>query len=410
MPSEHDELPDDATPVETPNAPPPPKPKPATQPKPPQNRRAEADEARRKRYEELAAEYDFSDEETEFDPVHDSVDVQPGRKQPAQKSTSTSGSSVSGDGAGPAAPPPPPKHDPLTLQLAREYQLSDEELKLPPEQLTRLVGIVHRRELAREKSVGDALRAQQPRPGDDPATPAAGSRAGADHADDAAIDWGEEERDGQKVKVTDDDIHPSLVKVIKDQARRIRELEALSETVKTLAGREQARAAQTAAQQIDGAFAALGEDFHPLFGAGGVHSGEVKADSMEYFRRKAVLDSFAKVPPGPGSVEENIQKRARELFGAGLPSTPKFGSSVPTRKTPPKDPETGRFVKPDEYDEAQAREEAWVRGGTARPTHREADDLPKGRERAIRKVREMKEQLGILNGDASEDEYNDLPG
>jgi hypothetical protein len=391
MASEHDELPDDRPQAKPQVAPPKPVEKPAPKPTP----------------KDLVSEYDFGPEETELD----EFDLPPTKATEAKPETprGSGGQEKSGESA---PTPAAPRHSPIVLQLAEEYGLEGDDLNVPPEQLERTVRLIHRRELARQKSIADyASRDQAASPGADSHPPAGPAPAGGQSLPAQRV----EKEDDLLAPLAkyNDLVHEDVIGLFRDVVaplvKKVRDLEG---GVSTLAKIETGRREVSIREQIDQGFGSLGEAFQGVFGQGAYD--DMDKESMEFQRRHFVVQSLQQ-KPGTGPLKAQIARRARELFGAGVPATtagaPQSAEENPPRPAAsrPKDPATGRFLS-DEEAEAKAKEEAWVRGGLQRPTHREPTDLPKGPKRAKIAVAGYLKQHG-LNGDADDsDERDELPG
>lgn len=157
------------------------------------------------------------------------------------------------------------------------------------------------------------------------------------------------------------EIHPGIVKALKNPHKKIKELEARLAQAEE---REKSRAAVSAKERIDDAFASLPEKFHKMFGIG-TYDELVRKDPSAVKRRNAALSAagvdLQHLPP-PRVLVQKLQAGATDLFMVEEDTGYK----------------TNGKVKPP-YDE-----ETWNQSGAARPTHRHAEDLPLGEQRAIK--------------------------
>lgn len=356
--------------------------------------------------QKLAAEYDIPDEDhgTPEPVVASAPSVTPAA---AERLSPGSGSSQ-----------PQHKHPTFLTQLAKdELGYDDDELASMP---TKAV----------EKALMAIRQAQrrQPTPApvesSAPSTPATSAAKPAPPPDDA-LDFGDHkvrarDKDGYEtdelVPAFEGAYDPGLIKILKDQQKKIKALEAI---VGQVAGHIQAEVSEKVYGTVDQVFSN-----HPeLFGEGTRHDIDPKSD--EFARRRAVAkmaDEVAEVHKQLGvksTIKQRVEQSIQALFGVGAEGAspkalPSPAPTAPKRLTPPKDPVTGLFVSPKtvetepEETEATERQKAWMQAGVRQPTNREAPELPHGRQRAIKALEQRRREAeanGVYDdGDANDDE------
>lgn len=319
------------------------------------------------------------------------------------------------EGPKPAAqtPPPKPQHSPLVRRMAKELQVSDEDLDVAtPEEAERLLAALHEQRAATKLS-NQIERSPTPSPagaGGQVPVPAPQQQQEARPAPE-----------GYDLGISEDEFDPALVSALKKMAAHFAgQLTELKQGLGSLSQIESRRQAQTTLEQIDAGFADLGAEFHGLTGRGG--RGELREGDPALDMRMAVLTSLQRRPIEGKPLREAVAIRSREMF-AGLlgvnvlglmegakPSEP--APAKPTRR-PVQHPVTGQFTG--EYEdvpspEDRQRQDAWARAGLARPTSRQHPEEPKGPRRAAKAVAAIQEANGFGEyAPTSGDEETDLP-
>lgn len=196
------------------------------------------------------------------------------------------------------------------------------------------------------------------------------------------LPWGEivDPTTQERRAAKDADIAEPLVRVLRDQAKAIKELR---EQVAYLGQTEQRREVETTADRIDRFFA--GQD-KATFGEG---AGQEMADGPEYARRVAVLREAERLA-GPKATKAQmlakLNQASKNLFGTAAPAAPIPPSAPPPDRTREAN---GRFTQ---------EQERWIEAGVAKPTHRAGAEEPLGKQRAINKLTSLMNEAGIEVG------------
>lgn len=299
----------------------------------------------------------------------------------------------------PAAPSTPPAgaanpggHSSLLVATARRAGLSDEEIAgASKEDILAAIQLV-----ALDRSNERRLDGQKPSAasGDGTGGPDAAAqptpRPTAPPADE--IDWGEGVEDGKAVRYTDADIHPAILKVIKDQARRIAQLEGVSGQLVNV---EVSRQQRTIDDLLDDAFEALPAGLQAIFGKGSIN--DLEKGGKEQKRRLALLVSAGIDTTKPPRIKELVRRlseAAADLYPQAATADPPApagsygpGSAAPApaaKPTPPKDPSTGKFLP---------TADEWASAGSLTPTPRR-HPAEKGFEKAVEAVAQKLDTLG----------------
>lgn len=145
---------------------------------------------------------------------------------------------------------------------------------------------------------------------------------------------------------------------------------------------------------VDEAFGTLDAG---LFGEGTRETLDPK--SVEFERRKLLIDAAKiELTDTPAQIKRKIAAKAA-LFGAApakVAEAPKV-----ERETPPKDPETGRFISVDDALKSAKEEQRWASNGQSKPTNRTAPELPPGTKRAEKTVAAiLKRAYGSVESDS----------
>lgn len=303
----------------------------------------------------------------------------------------------------PTPEPPKPVHPQWALDAARELGYSELEIQsATPEQLTAELHRAQRALLRRQQEAArfDATRQDvERRP-----QPAPQSAPEEDEFDLAEADY-----------------DPKVYKLLKTLHA---ENKALKKHVSGLSEREEKRTTGALFEKFDEAFAALPDDLLPLFGDGGGSDLDPKSDEM--LRRRAVLAATGLTPDQAATMGQTAFNRAvhavvKKMFAQARPAQTQpaapadpYGNPLgggagerqpPGRQTPPKDPVTGRFVSPEE----------WNASALARPTQRSgADDERPGLALATRnlaaRLREARSSDNGLNGTVTKADFLPPPG
>ncbi|HET7040471.1 MAG TPA: hypothetical protein VFI13_00565, partial [Gemmatimonadales bacterium] len=195
-------------------------------------------------------------------------------------------------GAGRQTPPPSAngqpkkpasKHDPLVVDMARQYGLTDDEMEaIHPTLLKERVMGAFRRDHQVARELG----------GRQAGSPAAGGGGAASSppppppAPEPEVDWGEveiEDAAGAKVKrkMTDEDFAPGLVRIIKEQQKAIRSLQG------EIQSDRQQRSWSQIYSMYDKALEGLGAWGKEMFGEGPGH--EIDPTGAEMKRRTTLF-------------------------------------------------------------------------------------------------------------------------
>lgn len=279
---------------------------------------------------------------------------------------------------------PTAAHSPASLYLAKQLGMDDAEIaEYKPADLDKFVTNLHRHreEMRREAAVQQAV--QQPRTTTSPATSAEAVNLPVEEA----LPWGVDE-DGKPI--TDDQIHPAIVNVVKALRAEVKELKA---GYANLMQSEQVRQGQTISQKLDAMFAKNPDQF-------GAEDGDTiqKSDPAKYQRRLAVLQVMKSL--ASGTMAERFDEAHQIMYGP-VPTAPAAAATTQpaaaAKTTPPKDPATGQFVKPAK-EGAIHTEEEWENAGLELPTNRLSTVAVDPKKKAIESVgkilRDHPEALG----------------
>lgn len=282
----------------------------------------------------------------------------------------------------PVAPPAAPKHSWRTLQMANELGFSKEEIdSSSPEQLDAAVYHANRIALQSAREVRAAQRLdeiRQVQPGTLPPGPSdlrvapqvVSDAAGAEYS----LDLGDENL-----------LDPSLVAVLKKIGTQLgvltKENKSIKAELEQYRQAETGRQQETAAERIDRQFDLLSDKYSGRFGKG--RGKFMKPGSSELLNRLSLvglIDHFQ------GSIEERLERAAEHLFGkpAAPPSPP------PAKPVPPQGPD-GRFLP-------HGMEGRWANAGLQQPTQRESHADVHGRDRAIKAVKDLVDQVSATGG------------
>lgn len=304
-----------------------------------------------------------------------------GTTNPPAKGASDAQPAAASESAAPAASKP--KHSKRALQMAQDFGIPQAEIDAAtPEELDSAVYHLNKQYLAH---LSDLRRNQPNQPA--PQAPAA--------PPEDAIEWGEHKDDvtGEVRKYADADIHPSIVKVLKEQARQIRELK---QHLGQINQRDEQREVESSAGAIDKFFNDLAS---PLFGQG---SWQEMADTAEYDRRKAVVLKATELA-GPNAT------RRQQLAKLKAAQERLYPEVKPARETeqPKAAPEKAR----DDLGRYTPQQRRWIEAGVLKPTHRANGDEPKGLQRATNALREKMEAAGMdpAGGNLESELESELP-
>lgn len=279
------------------------------------------------------------------------------------------------------APPATGKHPKWLADQVADLGLHESVLALDTESLGTLVADQNRKLRAEYAEQRRAAAHDQ-------ATPAQPVQSKPTVTETPSLDWGEvedQDEDGRTIKrkVREDELHPSIVHVMKAQAEQIRRLEAvIAQGVQTATQTRE----QTFHNQLDTSFSR-----HPnVFGSGS--AADVRG-KPEFRRRKAVLEELRQMPEearAGKSLDQLIDLVAADLFGPMQTSAPAADGGA--------------------QKEAVAK---WNSGAVARPTQRANSDKAPGRARAVDAVRQFLKETAAdaenpLASDVTLDEF--LPG
>lgn len=297
----------------------------------------------------------------EFDPdLHLPVQPAPAKAAPAAAVTE------------PTPEPAKPKHSAYLLRMAKEFGLSDQEIE---EQTSDQLGnlIYH---LTRQRG---AWENAGPRTQVSPPGPAGANPPPVPKQEEEPFEQLLTELEGGEYPV-DERIAKSL-KALAPSLKRVKELE---QQVASFSAKEKEREAQALEQLFDAAFDSLPAKFQAVTGKGGIRT----LTDPKHAQRRASILAAAGIDlqrDNPAQVTAKLQQATEALFGDFL-----------------KEPE------PPPAKELQQRQERWVQGNLARPTHREHNE-PKGPRRATRAVAEKLRAMGTdANGEPEGEEESTL--
>lgn len=251
----------------------------------------------------------------------------------------------------PIAPPvekQTPKHSSRTLREARDLGLDDNYAQsLSTDALEEVVYHLNRQ--ARQK------------PAEKPAASV-----------EEAIDWGTGE-DGKPL--TEKDYAPAVVRLVKQQHAKDKELKEVKDELQTSRQREANRQMDRASSLIDSAFAALGPGYEKHFGK--EPGSTLTADKPEMKKRIAILRAagITLATVDPAKINGQV-KEAVELLG----------------------------LSPEEEPEIKDKKDRWNRGGLAIPTARDRKE-PMGEDGAKKAVASLLRKKGfdtVVNEDDEE--------
>lgn len=206
-------------------------------------------------------------------------------------------------------PPPARKkvheHSDRLRKFAQDMGFSESEIaSTPSERLWTEVRNTHQI-LSQERAAGAAFRGTSPPPAAKPP------------ADELEFDH-EIEVEGVRRKATAADYDPGLVKVLKENKKRMAELD---EKLAKFSEAEGKRTERSRAEVYDAAFEALAPKYAQLFGD---KDGEALAGTREMKRRIAVLNlagcNFEK--DTASAIKRKITEAAEELYGTIAPAKP----------------------------------------------------------------------------------------
>lgn len=279
----------------------------------------------------------------------------------------------------------PPAHARLTLQFAKEYDISDEEVaEMSVPELERAVQIAHRnwlkhsKDLSRNVSIQDAAKSQAPAPVEvAPEVPAEEEDEYAEFADD---------------------LHPKVIAAIKkgrDKDKKV--IEGLQKKIDEAEGRQQAMYREQVYDAVDAEFAKMSPAVKKLIGEGDRQ--DIADGSLQQTIRRHILTSAEADKTAGLTFAEKMHKAAKALAPSaqGDDEPPEEEEPVvvpirPAKPAPAQDPATGQFAKRAPAD----REAAWKAGGTAKPTQRESP-LPTGERKAMETARKYMLAAGMLD-------------
>ena len=292
---------------------------------------------------------------------------------------------------------PTSKHSPRALRLAAELGFSQAEVEAAtPEELNDAIyhqTIVVNRLQRQNFDTQQRMAAQ-----DRPAAPQPPAKPPTDPEDELISQF------------TDEKYQPEIVQLAKLTTGMMKELRATKDQLKGSQEREQQRESLSRAEMMDAGFDALGDSYKAVVGDG---SGlDMDQQGPEFKRRIAILQAtgldFSK-PLTAKKLATAIKAAAELLYGSVMKpaasptpaSAPAAGSDPyaaavgagPVKPVPPKNPQNGRFVSPEEYGEA----------ALARPTHRKGSKEAAGVERATKGVTELLKERGLLDDGGSGD-------
>lgn len=210
------------------------------------------------------------------------------------------------------------------------------------------------------------------------------------------IDWGEIETydaagavNGKR-KATEADVHPAMVKVIKDQRAVLKQIQARQSQMD--------RSEEFAI--IDRAFAEDGKKFAAILGdMPAIEFDENNADhQLMMKRRMAVLKtSGVLMSDTPAAKQRKITAARNALFGAMVAAIP----AVPVAPPPPPPPATAKLPPPTA--QKTEKEKEWEAGALTAPTANNGK-VAKGREAAYKQYDQIFERVKQRDGDKEDGE------
>lgn len=268
--------------------------------------------------------------------------------------------------------PEPITHPAYLRQMAEEYGYTAEELAAKPTaELEREVAAIHRREQQRQAAIQHAAQTPASQQPTTPAAPASQARPGDDE-----IDWGVDEA-GRPY--TADDFSPGIVRQIREQHKKIKDLEARI-------GGVQQTAAQKAGEDFERQLDAEFEKHQDVYGKG--RTRDLLPSSPEFQRRLATYQHLQGLGARKAltKLDQDVGNFRAAMFGAvktAAAAAAPAGNGRPTA-------------------------EQWGQGGLVKPTARNSVPEPKGKERAAKVVAKKLAELGDEPGASADDEIDAL--
>lgn len=276
---------------------------------------------------------------------------------------------------GKAAPAEKSKHSEYLIGEARKYGFTDDEIGSMSSADLRREVLEFKKYDRREEAIPPSSTSP---PAGSPASPAPTGEASHPQAGDKPlIDWG---------KDSDEWIEPEFQAKLEGVLGPIvRELREAREELAALKGHVVQEAQQRHHNAIDQAFAKLKL---PAFGSGSL--GEASPEEAK--RRRAVVMLAVEEAKAGADFFKALEANARTMFGSlGAAAPQESEPQTPKRSAPAKDPETGRFVKPEEWEQATVQ----------RPTNRKGSPEPQGEAKAARSIHALVSQAARSGGYAS---------
>jgi len=176
---------------------------------------------------------------------------------------------------------------------------------------------------------------------------------------------------------------PGIAEALSLVRQQAKELKALKAEMQQLKGNEVRRENERLSDIADRHFA----DYKTFLGEGRGH--ELASDSAELTRRRAIL-AMAEMDQSRTSFENKLKKALVTMYGeAGKTPAPTPPPATPAPTTP--------------------TQEAWLKGGVAKPTHREAAPEPPGVRKAEKSVAAILAEAGRngaeQSGSATEEDF-----
>ena len=256
----------------------------------------------------------------------------------------------------PSPSPDKPKHSPRALQLAEHYQLSSDWVEsATPEQLAQEIELARLEEDAAERFEQKRLAQEKARR---EAEEAAQKTASAeDELDLGEMDDEDEYGKPTRRKVTEKDISPAVLRVLKAQQKEIVENKKFRQAQEA---KEAARATEKINAALDNGFARLGDAYKEIFGEGEGTALDPKsqelADRVTIIRAANILDTDT-----PAQITKKIVETAKRVYGRFIDA-----DETPTKETPasPQKPVARAPKKPDPLEE---RKKLWAGAGVSTP-------------------------------------------
>lgn len=277
-----------------------------------------------------------------------------------------------------ATEPAKPKHPSRLVEMARALRVPEAEItESATDDLW--TQVMHLRDLEGSRP-GTEPKPKQPAQQPDPTAEA-----------ELKLAWGEDAD-----ALIDPDVRGVIEKSLAPVLAELKRLKGLEAEFGGVKQHLQRRAAEEHENGIDRAFAALGDEYAPVFGKGARTA--FTAESPEWQRRIAAVTMARGMK---GDFAANLASVAKTLFGGTAASTTPVAPPTPPA-TRQRDPATGQFVPtPDPV------AEEWAASHLSHPTNRISPPEPKGPNRAANAIANLVAAGRSVNGDVDLNSFPD---